>query len=380
MKEKRVSNYELFYDLVFVLATSVLTGFLHSSEGVSWYELMQFIIANLSVWCLWFTENVYLNKYSERGPHDVYTIIASMLVIGNMVMGLTLHWRETTTSLFGIEVPVFIPFNLLLLIAYGIIIMQYYLHCRNYRISMTKDMKAQIQWILWTMALIALATVTSYMQIIDGVYVYFVAYIIALFVPRKFTKNFDNTLVNFPHMVERTQLITILTFGEVVIATIKTFPLMNNIITGSLSFVAMAFMFVAYISQTALSMDHHSQKPSTLLVYLHLVIVMAINLFTAGLEMIGDQHHATTTGLQLVILGMVLFYGCLAALTVYNKHGAILTKQYALQYVLATILLMGALWIGSSSLEWIFASLCVYTYMMEDIGYRFRKKYIYKEN
>lgn len=34
IKAKRVSNYELFYDLVFVLATSSLTGLLHGTTSV----------------------------------------------------------------------------------------------------------------------------------------------------------------------------------------------------------------------------------------------------------------------------------------------------------------------------------------------------------
>ncbi|CYX05810.1 low temperature requirement A [Streptococcus suis] len=55
IKAKRVSNYELFYDLVFVLATSSLTGLLHGNH-IGFKEVTTFITANLIIMTLWMNE------------------------------------------------------------------------------------------------------------------------------------------------------------------------------------------------------------------------------------------------------------------------------------------------------------------------------------
>lgn len=52
---KRVSNYELFYDLVFVLATSSLTGLLHG-DSIGLRELVNFVTANFLIVNLWVNE------------------------------------------------------------------------------------------------------------------------------------------------------------------------------------------------------------------------------------------------------------------------------------------------------------------------------------
>ena len=52
MKGKKVLNYELFFDLVFVLATSGLVGILHSSPEhiVSFERILSFVVSTLSIW------------------------------------------------------------------------------------------------------------------------------------------------------------------------------------------------------------------------------------------------------------------------------------------------------------------------------------------
>lgn len=213
--------------------------------------------------------------------------------------------------------------------------------------------------------------------------------------PRIINKDFDNGLTNFPHLVERTQLITIITFGEVVIASIKTFPLMENLGTGIFSFVAMAFIFIAYISQTTLAMDHHSKRRSMLLVYLHLIIIITVNLFTAGIEMLGHagkhetQHTAEhgaehgsaafTNVLEMIVIGIVIFYICLCGLSVYNKNNAYLTKVEIAQYVIFTLIMVVLVFGVPQRLEIILIILAIYTYSMARVGFRFREKYLSNE-
>lgn len=86
-------------------------------------------------------------------------------------------------------------------------------------------------------------------------------------------------------MVERCQLITIITFGETVIAIIKNYPLLDLALEGILLFFAMATLFIFYISQTYLSIDRHHKADVTVLLYAHLVIVLGLNFFTVAMEL-----------------------------------------------------------------------------------------------
>ncbi|MCY0531056.1 low temperature requirement protein A, partial [Klebsiella pneumoniae] len=91
---KRVSNYELFYDLVFVLATSSLTGLLHGNH-IGFKEVTTFITTNLIIMTLWMNETIYLNKYGERDFLDIFTIIPSMYLIGNMSLNFSNDFAQT---------------------------------------------------------------------------------------------------------------------------------------------------------------------------------------------------------------------------------------------------------------------------------------------
>lgn len=105
---KRVSNYELFYDLVFVLATSSLTGLLHG-DHIGLREILTFITANLIIMTLWINETIYLNKYGERDFLDIFTIIASMFVVGQLSLTFS-HDFEATV----------LPFTIFLTLSYSI--------------------------------------------------------------------------------------------------------------------------------------------------------------------------------------------------------------------------------------------------------------------
>lgn len=354
IKAKRVSNYELFYDLVFVLATGSLVSMLHGGEGhhqtIGWFELMQFTVAIVSIWNVWFTQNSYLNRYSRRDANDVYTIIASMLVIGNAVMMIARNWRTEMISFVGIESPVFVVFNLLLMVAYGLIILQYLLHSRRYHVW-TADMKYQIVICVITIVLLAIAVaITLLLPEQYGAFVFLGTYLLILVIPFFGRKYADKTLTNFPHMVERMQLITILSFGETVIALIRTYTLASNFIVGVLSFAMLGFLFIMYISQTALNIEHHQQTTPTLLLYAHVGVLIGIDFMTAASEMVEDSHLGVVA-VAMLYGGMGLYYCCLFSTSVYNKEGLNLTKQQLLYYLvvygLAGILLcysQGELW------------------------------------
>ncbi|HFI0507346.1 TPA: low temperature requirement protein A [Streptococcus suis] len=304
IKAKRVSNYELFYDLVFVLATSSLTGLLHG-DHIGFKEIVTFITANIIILTLWSNETVYLNKYGERDFLDIFTIIPSMYLIGNLSLNFSNDFEATA-----------LPFNAFLTLSYIIIFLQYYL--RGRRIGFNEDIKATMHMLIYYIATFAIATLLVVCNLWTNDERMLFVYLIPMVISFLFQGKISHDPINFPHMVERCQLITIITFGETVIAIIKNYPLLDLALEGILLFFAMATLFIFYISQTYLSIEHHRKADVTVLLYAHLVIVLGLNFFTVAMELFPSNHK--DLALPMLVVGNILFYGGILSTSFYNQQ------------------------------------------------------------
>ena len=254
MKGKKVSNYELFFDLVFVLVTSGVVGILHSTPEhiVSFERILAFIVSTLSIWHIWLLENSYLNRYSKRDANDVFIIIAAMLVLGNMVSLFSTNFETGIISFNVFSIPVHIYYNILMIITMGIFFLQYQLHIQKYH-QCTSDMIIQMKGIVIGIVIVVVSTFIAFFSPDSLVgYIYFIAYSVCYIYPNFMVKKMEYPYMNFPHLVERMQLITILTVGELVIAIIKTYPLSEHFLLSILTFVMVGFLFVSYVYQTAI--------------------------------------------------------------------------------------------------------------------------------
>ena len=259
---KRVSNYELFYDLVFVMATSSMGGrFHHVGEHAPSGALdnIECVVVKISFWRLWFTQNIYMNKYSRRDRNDIYSLILSMLVIGNLSINLHAEWRTTILNFNGLSLPTYFVFNGLLILAYAIILLQYWLHGRRYKVC-TPDMAMQMRLIVFVIVILLLTLpLIAVLPVEMWVYVYGLAYLLIVGVHLWIERYNNLDAMNFPHLVERMQLITILTFGEAVISVIRTFPLSQNVWLALVTFACLGAAFINYVSQTAISLEHNQK-------------------------------------------------------------------------------------------------------------------------
>ena len=377
MKVKKVSNYELFFDLVFVLATSQLVGILHSTPEhiVNLQGILAFFVATISIWSVWLMENSYLNRYSRRDTNDIYTIIVAALVIGNMVTLFTANWRLGIVNFNGIAIPVYIYYNLLMIVVLGIIILQYLLHIRKYQ-QCTNDMVIQIKGIVIAILIVIVSMVIISFTPVEYInYIYFFSYLSLLIYPTFMTKKMKYSYMNFPHLVERMQLITILTVGELVIAVIKTYPLAEHFLLSVSTFVMVGFLFVSYVSQTVIGIEHHQERAGVPLAYLHIGILIAINIMTAGVEMYYDGQ-LLDMGSSMVLVGITLFYVCLFGTSRYNKEGLQMTKQVALSYFTVYLIGTGLAVFFKNSVVLFFGILAIQSVSMTQVTIHFRKEWI----
>ena len=377
MKVKKVSNYELFFDLVFVLATSQLVGILHSTPEhiVNLQGILAFFVATISVWSVWLMENSYLNRYSRRDANDIYTIIAAALVIGNMVTLFTANWRLGIVNFNGIAIPVYIYYNLLMIVVLGIIIMQYLLHIRKYQ-QCTNDMVIQIKGIFIAILIVIVSMVIISFTPVEYInYIYLFSYLAFLIYPTFMTKKMKYRYMNFPHLVERMQLITILTVGELVIAVIKTYPLAEHFLLSVSTFVMVGFLFVSYISQTVIGIEHHQERAGGPLVYLHIGILIAINIITAGVEMYYDGQ-LLEMGSSMVLVGITLFYICLFGTSRYNKEGLQMTKELARNYFIVYLIGMFLAFLFKTNTPIFFGILAIQSVVMTRVAFRSRRDWV----
>lgn len=245
MKGKKVSNYELFFDLVFILATSGAVGILHSTPEhiVSFERILSFVVSTLSIWYVCLFEN-------------------------------------------------------------------------------SKTVKPS-----WS----------------------------------------------FQHLVERMQLITILTVGELVIAIIKTYPLSEHFLLSILTFVMVGFLFISYVYQTAIRMNHHQEVAAAPLVYLHIAILIAINIITAGVEMY-YEGQLLNIGVSMILIGITVFYLCLYGTTRYNKDEVQLTKGIIKAYILVYLICTTLAIIFNRNTEIFYLALAIQSVLMVYISADYRRE------
>lgn len=321
---KRVSNYELFFDLVFVLAVSNLTGLLHGE--LTSKSFFTFIAANLVIMSIWIFETFYMNSFGERDLRDILTITALMFAVGNLSFHISTDYSAHA-----------LPFAFLVTISYGIIALQYVL--RGRASSFTHEIKHAIRFmgsLTLIFALSCVAILSNFWFFNEWSLLFFVA---PIFLPLVSHRNYDQArIINFPHFLERLQLITIITFGETVVAILKTYQ--DDILIGGIFFFGMASLFFLYISQTFLNINHHQRVRVTLLSYVHNALLIGLNLFTVGIEAISNLHHREL-GATFIIIGIAIFYLALMATSTYNQERYRLTLVGSLIY---------ALWISLVSL------------------------------
>lgn len=347
---KRVSNYELFYDLVFALAVSRLLNFLQT-DRINLDLLISFVVSTSLLMSIWIYQTIYLNKYGEGDMMDAYLNIPAMFIAGNF--GLMLGLRHY-------NLKEFLLYNSLLILAHAIILYQYYL--RGRRNGFNRDMVASMKRIgLLLVYVFALVLASSVFHLFDNNQgLTFLLWLVPWLFPLLFSKEVDTWRINFPHLVERFQLMIIITFGGTVTTLIQTYPLYREPVLGILYFTGISFMFIAYISQTYLTINRHQESRGLVLIYSHLLMIIAINLVTAGIKSLADSKFLGH-GLGFLMVGLLLFYPALYATSIYNRRLYRFAKNNYLPYM--GIVMLGCLlmWVFRDSqlaIASIFALIC----------------------
>ncbi|MBP2619884.1 low temperature requirement protein A [Streptococcus panodentis] len=357
---KRVSNYELFFDLAFVLAISQLTAAIHV-DHVGWEQVLSFIATNTVMLSIWNNEAYYYNRYGDSRAADIYTVILLMLWVGNLALSFTFD-----VKIFQQDSSPVIAFNTFLILSYLTIALQYYFKGR--KLGFSKDIKLRIGLLsFYSLLLLPIAT-----GILPFSLYLLPLYFLPLFQPLFLRNYLICNSFNFPHALERNQLLTIITFGESVIAAIRTYPLAQRPFEGVALFLGIGFLFAFYIVQTFININHHQKASPVVLYYAHIVIIISLMFFTVGIEFLANEHHHDL-GLAFFIFSILAFFAGTLSTSYYNHELYRLDKTVLIQY--AAILLLGTLsfYLLSQSIMLLGLALVAMSFLMQRTSMRYRR-------
>ena len=310
--EKKVELIELFYDLIFVYAISKLTALI--SEPVNGtvapdsffvYIITSFVI--LQAW-LYFTN--YVNRYGQWYWHEYILAIVNMIAVIFMANTINTQWNQ-----------MFVPFNISMLVMLSTVFLLYLIQVKKHK---TFDIAAgnsiQILSIVCSIYIIALlAILLGFLVIV--IWIDVVAVITGAFLPFILKGHFDEGVINFPHLVERFELLTIITFGEAVVGMTYFFDVTSFNISSILVFLIVISMFGSYVIQIHNLVNHHRVERSLRLMFSHYFIIISINLMTVAFEWLHSGEVNPHLEIGVMIISLIVFYASIMANKPYYKEG-----------------------------------------------------------
>ena len=334
--KKPVELIELFYDLIFVYAISQLTGLINEPIGgiIPPFNFFAYLITCFVILQAWLYFTNYVNRYGQWQWYDYLIVSINMIAVIFMANTISLDW-----------IRMYFAFDVSMLIILLTIVLLYSIHAKKENsLKGAAGNSITILSIVCTIYIIAI--LCSLFNFTDYViWLNVLAVILGAFLPFFIRGQFNKSIINFPHLVERFELLTIITFGEAIVGLSHFFDVSNFSFIPILVFLIVLTMFGSYVIQIHHLMEHHRVERSLRLMFSHYFIVISINLVTVALELIhsGDVNPAFAGGLMIVSL--VVFFLSIMANKEYYKQSIKLTEKDIIEMIIvfaigAAIILM----------------------------------------
>ena len=330
IKVKPVELIELFYDLIFVYAISKLTALISEPVNgvIAPYGFFTYIITSFVILQAWLYFTNYVNRYGEWEWHDYILVCVNMIAVIYMANTISPNWGSMSFT-----------FNLAMLIMLLTVLVLYIVQAKRERsLKGAAGNSISILSIVCTIYLVALISLsfnvsTHYVLLMDVV-----AVLGGAFLPFFIRGQFDKSIISFPHLVERFELLTIITFGEAIVGLTHFFDVANFTAVPILVFFIVLTMFGSYVVQIHNLMEHHRVERSLRLMFSHYFIVISINLVTVALELIHSGEVNPVFATVLMVVSLIIFYVSIMVNKEYYKENIKLTKKEILQMIMTTAL------------------------------------------
>lgn len=332
MDVKKVSMFELFYDLIFVYAISQVThtiAYLKDRE-ISFPIYFLFVLICIMLMQSWMYQTTFINKYGKNSLSDYIGLFINMAGAIFVSISINTTWDKT-----------FYLFNFGMLIMNCSLIYQFLLEKR--RVTYNKTVYNELNSFL---ILLAISSLLSFLGLIVGyrygIYLCVCAYLFQAYFPIFFKDKFLPQTLNFPHLIERNSLITIILFGEGIVSIAQLIKNEHIYFLAILFFLLIIILFAIYQYQIEKLMNHRLKNNG--IMYMHIHILLTIGILTiissfSYIAMIHVKDIYLNIGLLLLLQGLIIYYICLFSLTYYNRKEYSITKKD--RYICSCIFLLG---------------------------------------
>ena len=328
VKHKQVELIELFYDLIFVYAISKLTSLISEPVNglISPNSFFVYIITSFVILQAWLYFTNYVNRYGEWRWYDYCLACINMIAVIFMTNTISTDWAS-----------MLLPFNISMLVMLVVVLVLYIIQANK-----EKSLKGAAGNSISILSIVCLIYVAAILAIFLGyghyvIWIDVIAVLCGAFLPFFIRGHFDKSIISFPHLAERFELLTIITFGEAIVGLTHFFDVYNfNFIPILVFFIVLA-MFGSYVIQIHELMEHNRVERSLRLMFSHYFVVISINLMTVALELVhsGEVNHLLANA--LMIGSLIIFYVSIMANKEYYKENIKLTKKDIIEMVVVTV-------------------------------------------
>ena len=332
VKHKRVNYSELFYDLVFVFAISKVTALIHHLHNgiLTWNSLLDFFMSVLLLINVWMIQTVYTNRYGKNSLFNMLIMFINMgllLFISNLIKD---DWQQY--------------FHYVCLAIGTLTLTLFFQYLVEFFKKSTDNVhRESIKGFLWITGLRSLEIyLAALLPIYIGVYILYVSILLTFITPITSISKDDHFQIVLPHLIERTSLLVIITFGEMIMGLVNFFTIENFSIYSVLYFIIMLSLFLFYFVQFDHAIDEESNQKGLFLIYSHYPIFIGLLMMTVSMSFLLNPETNLLFATSFFYIGIGLFQAAVLANGPYNKHYLRYSKSYycvqATLYLAALIL------------------------------------------
>lgn len=319
---EKVSNVELFYDLIFVYLISTVTGVLRNPE-TGFFTLGAYVtyaFAFLAILQIWFYTTLLVNRYSESSFSDHLCMFLNMFCLYFMAEGIG-----------GSSGHLFRVFNFSWAAVLANLLMHWAL--KYYRIKeLDKNDIAIIQHFMRVLAVqLACVTAACLLPVQIGQWASLAALLIGI-VFWGFDRTYSLKHAKFDHLAERCCLLVIVTFGEMVV-TISTYMTrfgLQRAFYPVLVFALVVGLFLMYDFQYEYLIDRDTDKRGMRFTATNSWVVFVVGNLTLALEYMPDQNVDAFSKNVFIIVCLVFYLLTSFMLSLYNKDQFRVTSRYVM--------------------------------------------------
>ena len=271
-----------------------------------------YIVATLVILQVWYFSSLFINRYGTNGVADHVFLFINMYL---------LYYLADGTRLEG---GYYIRYN----VAWGLILLnlsaQYFLKLRR----SGGMMPWEDRHLKYHMRLLLLQSVLVFASIplynLTHITLSWVTLAVG-FVAAALTARIDALMpVNFEHLTERVMLYIVFTFGEMVVAIAEYVEGgfgVNTVYFSLMAFLIVGGLFLSYGVLYNHIVDREGSATGTAYMYIHIILVIALNNITVALEFMREPEVTDTAKNVFLVASFLAYYIFLFFIGYFAREG-----------------------------------------------------------